>query len=393
MENKSRRSSTQSEDPTHMVTNSSVSRDKFFTPISPADPSSNSTNTLLEFLRRGKFPAGESDRRNAPPQMDGPAQPQQQQQAQNNAQQAGQIHSVEELEARMRTGGENTGSGQNAGSGRIQNQQDFMAFRKLLAQMSDANGVPPPQPHQQPLPPMLQHLQQQHHQQQQQQQQQLSQQQLQQSTASLMQMLNKNPAQRQDLSGVSTSPTPNDKPQENVSTMFPLYMTQPQQLQYQQQVRADLEAKMLKIGQQQDASKLAPNDAQAVQQCLSQGDVSQQALLQKLANPSIAAAERRVLLMALHLVRSKSRGPSPNVHAAPVIVTDGVSNPPVTPLLAATTAPTVTAAASDQISGHFLFQQHHPGQAAAATQSKIRVSPLPSGKLILCPIWFFAVSI
>lgn len=360
-----------------MITNSSMSRDKFFTPISPADPSSNNSNTLMEFLRRGKFPAGESDRNNAPPQIDGPAQPQpQQQQPQSNAQQqAGQIHSVEELEARMRTGGENTSNGPNAGSGRIQNQQDFMAFRKLLAQMSDAKGVTPPQKHQQPPPPMLQHLQQQH--------QQLSQQQLQQSAASLMQMLNKNSAQRPEMSGVTTSPTPHDKQLDNVSTMFPLYMTQPQQMQYQQQVRADLEAKMIKIGQQQDASKLAPNEAQALHQCLSQGDVSQQALLQKLSNPSIGAAERRVLLMALQLVRNKSRGPSPNVHAAPVIVTDGVPNAPVTPLLAPTTAPSVAAAAAaDPISGHFLFQQHHPGQTAAVTQSKIRVSPLPSGKFL-----------
>lgn len=365
-----------------------MSRDKFFTPISPADPSTNNTNTLMEFLRRGKFPAGESDRPNAPPQMDGPAQPpHQQQQPQNNAQQqAGQIHSVEELEARMRTGGENNSTGPNAGSGRIQNQQDFMAFRKLLAQMSDAKGVTPPQPHQQP-PPMLHHLQQQHHQQQHQHQQ-LSQQQLQQSAASLMQMLNKNSTLRQDMSGGTISPTPHDKQLDNVSTMFPLYMTQPQQLQYQQQVRADLEAKMIKIGQQQDASKLAPNEAQALHQCLSQGDVSQQVLLQKLSNPSIGAAERRVLLMALQLVRNKSRGPSPNVHAAPVIVTDGVPNPPVTTLLAATTDPSVATAAGDP-TGHFLFQQHHPAQAAAVTQSKIRVSPLPSGKFLLIPFWFF----
>lgn len=343
----------------------------------------------MEFLRRGKFPAGEPERSNVPPQLDGPAQPQQQQPQSNAQQQAGQIHSVEELEARMRTGGENSSSGPNAGSGRIQNQQDFMAFRKLLAQMSDAKGVTPPQPHQQ-LPPMLHHLQQQ---QQQQHQQQLSQQQLQQSAASLMQMLNKNSTQRQDMSGGATSPSPHEKQLDNVSTMFPLYMTQHQQLQYQQQVRADLEAKMVKIGQQQEASKLAPNEAQALHQCLSQGDVSQQALLLKLSNPSIGAAERRVLLMALQLVRSKSRGPSPNVHAAPVIVTDGVPNAPVTTLLAPTTAPSVAAAAGDPISGHFLFQQHHPGQTAAVTQSKIRVSPLPSGKFLLFAKWFFLINV
>lgn len=85
---------------------------KYFAPISPA----NSTNTLLEFLHRGKFPTNDK----------------QQEKIRAYTDDKQQIHSVEELEAKMRQTAPNQRITQNP-----ENSKQQEAFKKLLAQMSD----------------------------------------------------------------------------------------------------------------------------------------------------------------------------------------------------------------------------------------------------------------
>lgn len=89
---------------------------KYFAPISPA----NSTNTLLEFLHRGKFPINDKQH-----------QPQQKRSAYTDDKQ--QIHSVEELEAKMRS----TAPNQRTIVNNSEHSKQQEAFKKLLAQMSD----------------------------------------------------------------------------------------------------------------------------------------------------------------------------------------------------------------------------------------------------------------
>lgn len=88
---------------------------KYFAPISPA----NSTNTLLEFLHRGKFPASDKQPASQPKRS-----------AYTDDKQ--QIHSLEELEAKMRQTAPNQ---QRVNNSEHSKQQE--AFKKLLAQMSD----------------------------------------------------------------------------------------------------------------------------------------------------------------------------------------------------------------------------------------------------------------
>lgn len=113
--------------------------EKYFSPISPAGENSDSAgaqHSFLEFLQRGKF-NNLSKNQQKPQQMgenSNSASP-----AQANT---GHMPSVEELEARLRQSGPPNGTTQlSPGPSGIRNigshQQDMLAFKKLLEQMSN----------------------------------------------------------------------------------------------------------------------------------------------------------------------------------------------------------------------------------------------------------------
>lgn len=146
-------------------------RENYFSPISP-DGASGPPQAFLEFLQRGKF----SGAQKSPGQQQAGQPPQRQhdepKQSKSDNNQAGQIHSVEELEARMRQSGPPQGNQLSPSSGmRNIQQQDMLAFKKILEQISNDGSSPQPQP-EHILQQTLQH--QQH------------------SALNLMQMLNKN---------------------------------------------------------------------------------------------------------------------------------------------------------------------------------------------------------
>lgn len=187
------------------------------------------------------------------------------------------IQSVEELETQLRARNEQGGvSARNTPS-----PSDSSALKKLFTQM---RGVGTQQMHHQ-----LSH-----------QNVQLNQQ-LQQSAVGLMQILNANIQQRQ---AAGSMPTYEQLRTSNVMN----HMTPHQQFLYQQKIQHQRQVHQHQQ-QKMDLMSMPPHEQQALYQYLSQGEVTQESLSRKLANPALAPSERRLIMSALNLARTRVRLP------------------------------------------------------------------------------------
>nr|XP_029717434.1 LOW QUALITY PROTEIN: uncharacterized protein LOC109422960 [Aedes albopictus] len=243
----------------------------------------------------------------------------------------GQIHSVEELEARFRqsdgdTGNRSTGvgpsiprlitpsSGGGGGSGSVNvgghssndgPPQDVMTFKKLMAQISENQ-----QPH-------------------------------------------------------NTQPTPAAHPPHPINML------------HHQQQQNELLQKMLHLNQMhhppavndaRQAEILKRPEAQALLHGMARGEVSQHNLWQQLTNPATAQPHRELLSSVLSTISTSPRVVSPNILIQP--------SPGGVPILppAATVPPAAVAAAAAAVaanSANLLFQHH--------SKQQMRLSPLPNG--------------
>ncbi|XP_055594609.1 putative uncharacterized protein DDB_G0271606 [Uranotaenia lowii] len=354
---------------------------KYFAPISPA--ASTSSNSLLELFQRSEKQQQQQQQQHQqmqhqqrerehlhphplqhqPPPTHGPQHPmghppnnaalhhQQQQQHQHQQMQnrslqqllgvggppggntgniqpspnVGQIHSVEELEARFRqndatprTGnnGVTVASNPNNGptiprlitpSSNIDQQQEMNAFKKLMAQISD--NQPGHHPHNAPHPP-------------------------------------------------GTHPPHHQAP-------HPINM-----LHHQQQ-QNELLQKMLHLNQMhhpmndaRQAEILKRPEAQALLHGIARGEVSQHNLFQQLVNPATAQHHRDIVSCVLSTFGTSPRVVSPNILIQP---TPG--SVPILPQAAVPPAAAVAAAAANN--ANLLFQHH--------SKQQMRLSPLPSG--------------
>lgn len=235
----------------------------------------------------------------------------------------GQIHSVEELEARFRqSDGEgnnrsapvaptiprlitpSSGNGGNVGgAGHLSNdaqQQEMNAFKKLLAQISEN------QPH-------------------------------------------------------NVQPNPTSHPPHGINML------------HHQQQQNELLQKMLHLNQMhhpvndvRQAEILKRPEAQALLHGVARGEVSQHNLWQQLTNPATAQPHREILTSVLSTINTSPRVVSPNILIQP--------SPAGVPILPPATVPptaAVVAAAAAANSANLLFQHH--------SKQQMRLSPLPNG--------------
>lgn len=303
--------------------------------------STGSSNSLLEFIQLGKFDKAPKEDSNLPGVGRGNIPPNS---IPNNV--PGNVCSVLELEARMRTsGGKPHNEVRNP-----QQQQDMQAFKKLLSQISGND-------------PGLMHREQQQQQHQQQQQQHAMGQ-----ATGLMQMLNKNTQQQ------------------------PPFMLNNQRLQNMQQPiqRQPMDAMQnIHIGQHLQQSRdeiLKRPEAQMLIQSICNAEVTQNTLMQQLNNPASGARQRETILAVLNFINECApRIPSPIMmpsvmqsQAAPMLHGAGVPVPK--PPTIQTNAPPnigMSEQPNDVLQPHLLYQHHHQ---AVAAQKQLRVSPLPNGK-------------
>lgn len=254
---------------------------------------SNTTNTnaFLDLLRRG----------NLPTQINNELLMLQQLQRQQLPI-SGQVYSVDDLEERMRTGTVRSKPGcsriqsveeleaqlrprndqEGASARSTPNPSDSSAFKKLFTQI---RGVGAQQMNQ---PLTYQNVQ-------------IKQQLQQQSSVGLMQVLTANIQQRQ---AAGSMPTYEQLRTSNLMN----HMTPHQQFLYQQKIQH--QQQMHQHQQQRlDLMNMPPSEQQALYQYLSQGEVTQESLAKKLANPTLAPSERHLILSALNLARTRVRLP------------------------------------------------------------------------------------
>ncbi|XP_065084742.1 homeobox protein cut-like isoform X2 [Ochlerotatus camptorhynchus] len=362
---------------------------KYFAPISPA--ASTSSNSLLELFQRGDKQQQQQQQQQQPSQhRDRDHHPQQQLQAQQqpghphghpllghpsnhpalhhqqqqqhhqqiqnrNLQQllgvsgsgnignhgphgpippapsGGQIHSVEELEARFRqsdsdgntrtagtgpsiprlitpssaSGGGSAAGG--AGAGHLSNdaqQQEMNAFKKLLAQISEN------QPH-------------------------------------------------------NAQPTPAAHP--------PHHQSHPINILHHQQQQNELLQKMLHLNQMhhpvndgRQTEILKRPEAQALLHGVARGEVTQHNLWQQLTNPATAQPHREILTSVLSTINTSPRVVSPNI-----LIQPSPGGVPILPPATVPPAAAAVAAAAAANSANLLFQHH--------SKQQMRLSPLPNG--------------
>ncbi|KAK9874482.1 hypothetical protein WA026_002829 [Henosepilachna vigintioctopunctata] len=215
----------------------------------------------------------------------------------------GKMLSLNELESRMRKGVDISG---NQAQSKTKQEDDMVAFRRLLAQVSGGHAVTANNgSSQQKLPPM-----------------------------SLMEMLSH--SQQQDevqgrlnqqshLGGGPISPKP--PAVGNMHNDFLLKMQQAQQEQLQRQQQINMLSKLMglqsaataqhlrasplqDLAQQQSKELLSRPEAQAILQGLKRGDITPQHLYQQLANPALQVRHRDMLYAILKMLRM---GPSSRV--------------------------------------------------------------------------------
>lgn len=224
---------------------------------------------------------------------------------------SGQVYSVDDLEERMRTGNVRS----KPGSSRIQNVDELETQLRSRNEQGGATARPNPSDSS-ALKNLFTQMRgvgtQQMHQQQQQQ---LSHQnvqlnqQLQQSAAGLMQILTANIQQRQ---AAGSMPTYEQLRMSNLMN----HMTPHQQFLYQQKIQHQQQMHQHQQ-QRMDLMNMPPHEQQALYHYLSQGEVTQESLSKKLANPALAPSERHLILSALNLARIRVRLPQQANMTAP----------------------------------------------------------------------------
>ncbi|XP_063628434.1 eukaryotic translation initiation factor 4E transporter-like [Cydia splendana] len=235
-----------------------------FAPISPAAPPS-----LLDLLRRAN---ANSDPR---PEM-------------NNV--GGKIHSLEELEARLRPP-------QPA----PHPDHDLSAFKRLLAQVSGGHAVPAAEQQQRPPPQPM----------------------------SLLQMLNKSMEQQQQQQQQQKAPPA----QPHIPQELLYKLLQVQQHQHQQQQQSEMLPPAPAPGPSPaDRELLQRPEAQAIIHGLKAGEITVQHLMQQLGNPGLQSRHREVLLTILRLHQQQRQqqmggSPLPGVGAAPHLVVPPLHQP------------------------------------------------------------------
>lgn len=291
--------------------------------------STGSSNSLLEFIQLGKFDKTPKEDQNLAGTGRGNVQSNS---IPNNV--PGSVCSVEELEARMRTSG---GKSQNEVRNQ-QQQQDMLAFKKLLSQISGND------------PGMMHHRE-------------PTQQAMGQATG-LMQMLSKNSQQPPFMLN-------NQRPQPPIQRQQPM----------------DTMQNVIQIGQHLQQSRdeiLKRPEAQMLIQSICNAEVTQNSLMQQLNNPASGTRHRETILAVLNFISECApRIPSPIMMSsvmqpqsvAPMLHGGGVPKPPIIQ----TNAPPnvgLNEQPNDVLQPHLLYQHHQ------AAQKQLRVSPLPNGKFM-----------
>lgn len=345
-------------------------------------------NALLDFLQRGKFNKqtnNESKNDESPVQSAATG---------GGGGSGGQIHSLEELEARLRQSGPpvNSNNGPLSPSAgvrnNIQNQtKDTLAFKKLLEQMSNEGAPTSQQPPHDPI--IIGGIHQSSH-----------------TDIGLMQMLSVKPnhGMHQNHGGPMTipiAPHPHQQVQlDEYKKMFPFGHPQPIPPPNQQQpLRANMNQtgetiKKLTVGPHAPASLplpfLSPQnrievlkrpEAQNLLKGLSCGEINQAFLLQHLHNPNTGQRERELFLAVLSCwnqtqapdASSAVNSPviQPSIPSANLMATNqhqipNASIPTIQPL-------PNNAPLTQEMMRH-LYYQTVPGQ-----KQQLRISPLPNG--------------
>lgn len=348
-------------------------------------------NALLEFLQRGKFnkqPNNENKNDESPVHSVASGS------GGGGTGNGGQIHSLEELEARLRQSGPSMNSNNGplspsaGGRNNIQNPtQDTLAFKKLLEQMSNEGAPTSQQPSHDPI--IIGGTHQSSH-----------------TDIGLMQMLSVKPnhGMHQNQGGPMTMPiTPHPHQQVQIDEykkMFPFGHPQPIPPQNQQQsLRANMNQageaiKKLTVGPHAAASLplpfLSPQtrieilkrpEAQNLLKGLSCGEINQAFLLQHLHNPNTGQRERELFLAVLSCwnqtqppdASSNVNGPviQPSIPPANLMAANQHQTPNA-PIPALQPLPN-NAPLTQEMMRH-LYYQTVPGQ-----KQQLRISPLPNG--------------
>lgn len=396
--------------PTNQNDDSDKNDEKYFSPISPngakgSDPAGKQQslldildtnnraamhNTFLEFLQRGKFNKqsnNETKNDDSPVHSAG---------AVGGSGSGGQIHSVDELEARLRQSGPpaNSNIGPLSPSSGARNNMpnqtpDTLAFKKLLEQMSNEGAPPSQQPtHEQML---MGGMHQSH------------------ADIGLMQMLavKADHGMHQNQDGppmpVPITPHPHQQAQiEEYKKMFPFGHSQPAPPpppNQQQPTRPNITQlgetmKKLMVGPHAPTSLplpfLSPQtrieilkrpEAQNLLKGLSCGEINQAFLLQHLHNPNTGHRERELFLAVLSCWnQTQQPDVSPAVNGpvlqpsipSPNLMAGNQHQIPSAPVPAIQPLPN-NAPLTQEMMRH-LYYQAVPGQ-----KQQLRISPLPNG--------------
>ncbi|XP_026333784.1 eukaryotic translation initiation factor 4E transporter-like isoform X2 [Hyposmocoma kahamanoa] len=239
-----------------------------FAPISPAAPPS-----LLELLRRANANAESRAELNS---VGG---------ANANAGGAGKIHSLEELEARLRP---------HHSQPMPQPDHDLSAFKRLLAQVSGGHAVPAAEQQRAPHQPQ---------------------------PMSLLQMLNKSMEQQQKVH----APAQPHIPQELLYKLLQVQqVTQRAAMQAGELPHAPAPAPTPAPIAQADRDLLQRPEAQAIIHGLKAGEITVQHLMQQLGNPGLQSRHREVLLTILRLHQQQRQQ---QMGGSPLPTGVGVANP------------------------------------------------------------------
>lgn len=157
----------------------------------------------------------------------------------------------------------------------------------------------------------------------------------------------------------------------NVQPNPPAHPPHPINMLHHQQQQNELLQKMLHLNQMhhpvndaRQAEILKRPEAQALLHGVARGEVSQHNLWQQLTNPATAQPHREILTSVLSTINTSPRVVSPNILIQP--------SPGGVPILPpATVPPAAVAAAAAANSANLLFQHH--------SKQQMRLSPLPNG--------------
>lgn len=240
-----------------------------------------SSNAFLDLLRRG----------NLPTQINNELLMLQQLQRQQLPI-SGHVYSVDDLEERMRTGNVRS----KPGGSRIQSVEELETQLRSRNEQVGITARSTPNPSDSSalknLFTQMRGAQQFSHQ---------NNQQLQHSAVGLMQILTANIQQRQAAGSMPTYDQLRTANLMNHMTPHQQFLYR-QKIQHQQQMHQHQQQKM-------DLMNMPPHEQQALYQYLSQGEVTQESLSKKLANPALAPSERNLILSALNLARTRVRLP------------------------------------------------------------------------------------